>query len=448
MKILLITAEEWNDLVFGNGVLMNWFSKFNAEFAQIYTSPGIPYNDTCNLYFRISDGDMVRSFFGKKAGYVIQKSNSKNFASMDNPKRKGVYGVMKKVSLWLNTPVILLRDFIWCYGRYDKDALKKFIDDFNPDIVFCPRYLTPALMRLEKLVSTMTNAPFVAFTADDEASYREYSLSPLFWLRRIWIHHKFTNHLKTIGYKHYWTFSEDQAMEYAEEYGIKTSTLYKCGDFPDMFVKKEVGKPIRMVYAGRLYCNRWKTLSEIGKALKEINCNGERMVLDIYTTEKLTSEHKKALCQENSIYVHGRVTPAELIDIYKKSDVALHVESFDRKYKLATRVSFSTKIIDLMASSCAILAVCWDQHAGYKYLKEHDAAFCISNYKELLPLLNHICNNPTMIQQYAQKAYNCGIENHSRKKIQDQIRKIFELSIKDNNTICKLYESKYNSALL
>lgn len=32
MKIL-ITAEEWNGYVYGNGVLINWFTGFDAEFA-------------------------------------------------------------------------------------------------------------------------------------------------------------------------------------------------------------------------------------------------------------------------------------------------------------------------------------------------------------------------------------------------------------------------------
>ena len=91
-----------------------------------------------------------------------------------------------------------------------------------------------------------------------------------------------------------------------------------------------------------------------------------------------------------------------------------------------TRVSFSTKIIDLMASTCAILAVCWNQHAGYQYLKEHDAAFCVSDTKEIFPQLQILCDNPELIQLYARKAYNCGIQNHSRGKIQKQIRKMFD----------------------
>ena len=47
--------------------------------------------------------------------------------------------------------------------------------------------------------------------------------------------------------------SKEQAQDYTNEYEIPTSTLYKCGDFSNEFVKKSVGFPIRLVYAGRLY---------------------------------------------------------------------------------------------------------------------------------------------------------------------------------------------------
>ena len=66
MRMLVITDEEWNDFVYGNGVLTNWFSGFNAEIAQIYTSPGLPINDICNKYFQITDSQMLKSIFGGK----------------------------------------------------------------------------------------------------------------------------------------------------------------------------------------------------------------------------------------------------------------------------------------------------------------------------------------------------------------------------------------------
>lgn len=427
MKILLITAEEWNDYVYGNGVLTNWFTGFDAEFAQIYTSPGLPNNKVCSKYFQIDERQMVKSLYSNtKAGREVKMPTNEREqdAAKSNAQRKGIYGIFKKLSLWMHTPIVMLQDFIWMTGRYDKAALQRFIGGYKPDVVFCPQLGNPKMWRLEKLVKGMTDVPFVAFTGDDEASYQQVSKSPLFWLRRWYCHNGLKNSVKI--FSHYFMHSKEQAQDYTNEYGIPTSTLYKCGDFSNEFVKKSVGSPIRLVYAGRLYCNRWKTLVEIGKALHEINKHGERMVLDIYTQEALTNEQRKALSPENSVYMKGSVNPQQLKEVYRNADIALHVESMDKKNRLATRVSFSTKIIDLMASSCAILAVCWNRHCGYQYLRDNDAAFCVDNYSDILPMLQRIVDNPSLVQNYAQKAYECGRKNHAREKIQKQIREKFE----------------------
>lgn len=434
MKILLITSEEWNDYVYCNGVLTNWFEGFSAKFAQIYVSPGQPNNHICKKYFQITDGQMARSIVGgPKAGKeILMQTDEKQLeATKSNARRKGVYGFMKKLTLWCRTPVVALQDAIWVMGQYDVQAMAKFVKAFNPDVVYCPRKVTPKLIRLERLVRTLTDAPFVAFTADDEASYQQYEWSPFYWMRRWCIHRQFEKHVPGF-YKHYWTFSEEQATDYSQQYGVPTSTLYKCGDFPESFSARQVNKPIRLVFAGHIYCNRWKSLVAIGEALKIINRDGVKMVLDVYTIDELTKEQAKALSTDRFINMKGAISPILLVKEYQKTDIALHVESLDKKYRLATRVSFSTKIIDLMATGCALLAVCWNRHAGYQYLKEHDAAFCVDNYEGLLPLLQRIVDNPTLIQEYAKKAYNCGKQNHSREAIQAQIRQVFEKVIREN----------------
>lgn len=434
MRILLITDEEWNDAVYGNNVLTNWFEGFDAECAQIYCSPGMPYNHICDRYFQITDAQMARSLYtGKRAGGIVQKPTLETAINLSkvNAQRTGNYKWLKQLSLYAHTPMMMVRDAIWLWGRYDKIALKHFVDDFKPDVVFCPRLFTPKLRRLEMIVSTMTNAPFVAFTADNEASLNCYSWSPLFWLRRLAIHHSFKKHVGL--YRHYFMFSEDQAQEYYQQYGISTSCLYKCGSFTEKFEPKPVNKPIRMIYAGRLYCNRWKTLVAIGEALEKLNQDEGRMILDVYTADVLTRRQKRVLDSFKHLHVHAPITSSQLKEEYKKAEIALHVESFDKEYRLSTRYSFSTKIIDLMASSCAIMAICWEKHAGYQYLKKHDAALCVSNYDGILPLLQKISEHPSLIQEFAEKAWKCGIENHSKERIQNQIITVFEPLISSNN---------------
>ena len=101
MKILLITAEEWNDYVYGNGVLTNWFTGFDAEFAQIYTSPGLPNNKVCSKYFQIDERQMVKSLYSNtKAGREVKMPTNEREqdAARCNAQRKGIYGFLKKIS--------------------------------------------------------------------------------------------------------------------------------------------------------------------------------------------------------------------------------------------------------------------------------------------------------------------------------------------------------------
>ena len=433
MRVLIIAEEEWNDVITGNGVMTNWFADFDADFAHIYCSPGLPLNDICDKYFQITDSQMLKSLFSKsRAGTQIKKPTEAlaiNAAKV-NLQRKGIYKIMKQLSLWFHTPVMMIRDFIWLCGRYNKEGLIKFVSDFNPDIIFCPQYGVPKMWRLERYIHSICKAPMVAFTGDDEVSYMQINYSPLYWIRRWYCRSYFK---KTVGiFSHYFMFSDEQAEEYRRDFSISTSQLFKCGLFPEQLECKDVGDPIRLVYAGRLYCNRWKSLAEIGKALREINKNGIKMVLDVYTQETLTKKQAKYLSQDNFIYVKGSVPGTELAGIYKNADIALHVESFDKKYRYATRVSFSTKIIDLMASTCAIMAVCWEKHFGYQYLRDNDAAFCCPSYESILPQLQKICNNPSLITQFQEKAYLCGITKHAKHIIQKQLRTIFQNAI-DNS---------------
>lgn len=423
LKILIVTDDIWNDKIQGNNILQNWFEGMeDIEVAQIGCLPIKPYNKVCKKYFQITDSDMLKSLFGRKAGHAFDM----DFSEMEeNPQAKNYievskfYSFMKKIS---GTPVRLVRETLWCIGRYNKKKLKQFISDFNPDIVFCPHYLTWKLMRLEKIIRRMTDVPFVAWTGDDESSLRQFSYSPIFWINRIIFNLAFKHHTKI--YSHYFTFSETQANDYSRKYNISTSTLYKSGKFDSLSYPKKVNEPIKLVYAGHIYCNRWKTLAEIGRALEKINENKVKMELDIYTQDILTNKQIKFL---NSKYINlkGSVSPKQLDSIYKAADIALHVESFDIKNRLTTRLSFSTKIIDLMSSSCAIVAICWKEHTGFQYLKTNDAAICISSYQDILPILSDISKNPDIIKEYADKAYECGKKNHNKKEIQRSIKELF-----------------------
>ena len=437
MKILLITDEEWNDAVYGNNVLTNWFQGFDAEFAHIYCSPGLPYNSCCEHYFRITDSEMLRSIlpWKKKAGGVILKPGTQEEIdkSKQNAQREGKYRWLKEMSLYVHTPMMIIRDLIWLCGRYNNKRLKEFIDDFKPDVIFMPRMATPKFLRLERIVHELCDVPMVAFTGDNEVELGMLHKIPhsLTEWRKKYTRRMFESN--SSFYSHYFAHSAFQADYYHKHFGINTSCLYKCGDFKEAYFDKQINTPIQLIYAGKLYCNRWKTLATVGAALEQINHADVKAELYIYTQDKLDSEQNKTFSALHHVKMMGSVTPEQLEVIYQKGDIALHVESFDEPYKSLVRHSFSTKIIDLMGSSCAVMAICPPDQTGWVYLQRNDAAFCASNEEEINVLLKKIVGNLSLISQYARKAWSCGKDNHSREKIQNQLMETFKAVIEKHH---------------
>ncbi len=88
---------------------------------------------------------------------------------------------------------------------------------------------------------------------------------------------------------------------------------------------------------------------------------------------------------------------------------------------MATRLSFSTKIVDGLASGCAIIAIASDEQTGLKYLKSEDAALCVSKINDLECALVDIVNNPSEIVIWAEKARKCAVKNHDIRLIQKEL---------------------------
>lgn len=419
MKILVLSDEVWNDKINGNNITSNWFENMDAEFANIYASPGKPYNKCCKKYFQITDIMMFKSILSNKgAGNIVTNYESDNSIIQEEPKK--LYKFLKNIS---GDFLRLIRELIWLLGKYNDKELKKFIDEFNPDVIFSERMATCKMLRLERKITKYCKAPMFAFTGDDEFSLKQISFSPFFWIRRLMVRKMLRKNVKT--YKIYYTLSLEQKKYYKKIFGCNSKILQKCGEFEHEYSIKKTNNPIKLIYAGKFYCNRWKVLSEIAKAISEINKDETKMILEIYTKEIPTKRQNKLLNDGKNSFIVGAVSQEELKQIYQNSDIALHVESRDIKNRLLTRFSFSTKIIDCIFSGCAVMAYCWNKQSGWTYLKRENAGICVSSYQELKNELKKLCEDKNQINDYAYKAYLCGNEKHNRIKIQKMLKEDF-----------------------
>ena len=417
MRILVLSNEVWNDKINGNNVTSNWFEGMPVEIANIYGSPGEPYNQCCIKYFQITDVMMAKSILtGTKAGKKVAHSADRESDDIAEREPERLYRFLKTVS---GSFMRLVRELIWLWGKYDVSGLKMFIDEFQPDIVFTERMASVKMLRMERVVSQICDAPMVAFTGDDEYSLRQCNFSLFFWINRLMVRKMLK---EMVGeYRIYYTLSDEQRYDYEKRFGCHTKILRKCGTFEGGFTERRVHSPIKLIYAGKLYCGRWKVLSEIVEALSEINRNKIKAILEIYTPDRVKKAQKTALHDGKNSFIKGAVSQEELKRRYYDSDIALHVESQDIVYRLSTRLSFSTKIIDCIFSGCAVLAYCWNGQSGWRYLKRENAAICVSDKNGMRKALNQIVENTHIIQKYQKQAYICGLRNHDKERIQSEL---------------------------
>ncbi len=430
MRILLLTSEAWNDELHPKNTMSNWFDGMeNVEIATIYGSPAPPQNNVCHTYFRLSEISMVKSLYSKnKSGEIIEYQSKEENIHEERYCYPATYGFFRKLA---SEPIRLVRDIIWALGRLDEKKLKDFIENFSPDIIFTQRKASIKMCRIERIVLKLSTAPMVAFTGDDEYSLKQISFSPFFWIRRLWLRNRLKKNIP--NYKLFFAHSPAQLSEFNKEFGINVKTLVKCGDFMEGKVHTAVHSPIVITYAGKLYCNRWRTLALLANCLKDINVGEQRIILQIYTRDNLSRKQYEALDDGANSFVMGAAASKDLQKIYDNSDILLHVEGFDLRNHLAVRYSFSTKIIDCMASGCAVMAIGREDQTGCKYLKESNSAFVADNKEDLLKILESIVANKKLVTEYARRIYEVGLRFHQRERVQNQLYCEFAKIIEESN---------------
>ena len=422
MRILIISAEVWRDDTNGGNVLSNMFNGFNAEFAQIFCNAGTPYNGLCENYYQMTAEQAIKNFFthkpiGKRLVFDDFPNALQNTEkSVVNKRKSFVY--RHKWGIFYT-----LQDLVWNASNWKNQGLKNFIDDFNPDIIFAPCYGNKFMLKLTRFVARYTKKKVISYISDDSYSLKQFHLSPLYWIRRFGVRRQLR---KTFPYYSLvYTMTEAQKLQCERHFNANMKILRKSNPFGDIPLKTEVNNPIKFIYAGGIYCNRWKTLKAVAYALREINKDEVKAVLDIYTSSDVPTKIDKYLNDGRNSYIKGLVSQTELREIYANSDVALHVESFDLKNRLAVRMSFSTKIIDCLASGCAVMAICDKKQGGYLYLKEEDAAICVSSLDKIKDVVRDIVDNPSKIIEYQHKAKVCCERNHDTKENGEMILKDF-----------------------
>lgn len=418
MKILIVSNTPWSkENSFGNSFSNIFEGIPDLEFANISCRTVTDLDSIVSACFEISEKSLLknlkdkRSPSGKKIDIEALK-NCKKSAEESNVKtfaRKKRWQVL----FWA-------RDLIWKLGRWKSQELLDFIDDFKPDLIFQPVYYSSYLNDIACFIQEYTNVPMLGYISDDCYTLRQFSLSPLYWIDRLYKRKKVK---KTVDKcEILYVISDIQKQDYEKVFTPPCKVLTKCANFTEPpQLKTSYNTPLQLVFTGNIGTNRWKTLALIANALREINRDGTKAELRIYTATPITEKMKQALDIDGVSYLMGTVPASEISRIQSEADILVHVEAMDKKNKLAVRQSFSTKLVDYFKAARPILAVGPKDVASIYHLLQNNCALVADNEAELIEKISNCIENPNCLHTLAENAYVCGNRCHDAAKMKKML---------------------------
>ncbi len=426
MKILVLSSTPWAD---DNSFGLSYSNIFDGmeglQFASVYCNPGQPDNPFDMVCFQITFETLVKNLKNPRVPTGKTVDKKKPDATLRNEKEQNVFDTARKLRWQV---MFWVRDFVWRVGRWNTPELRKFLDDFKPDIIFQPVYYSSYLSDIALFIKEYTGVPMIGYISDDCYTLKQLRFSPLYWIDRFYKRRKVKKLIDRCDILY--VISQIQKEEYEKIFTPVCKILTKSADFgkPAPERKAPDGK-IRLLYTGNLGSGRWKSLSLMAKAVEKLNCEGYDFELNIYSATPLTEKMKKALSGKGS-YIHPPVSYETVQKMQQEAGVLVHVEGLSLKSRLSVHQSFSTKLVDYFALGKCIFAVGRDDEASIKHLIDNDAAVVAQSADEVYNKLKELSENRDLFSYYGKMAYECGKKHHNKADMQSML-------LEDLKSVCE-----------
>lgn len=413
MKVLFVTASPVNMETSVGNTFLNIIPD-SVEASSFYTKVGLP-DRRIKKAFCINEGMLLKC----KKGAVIDGRYSSETSCIG----KRIHGdLMSFARKNRSASLYILQNLIWRTPIWKSKKLDAFLNDCDSDIVFSLLANNIFLNRILLYIKKKTDKPLVIYAWDNNYFDNPYEKS---FLRKL-LHRHEKKYMKKIveNADKLFVISEIQKKDYEKEFGKECTVLTKNVSFTDKAaLEHEENEPLEIVYTGGLGVNRWKTLSLIAKALEEINSDGVKAKLKIYSATPLDSKMKEAFSGSESKEFCGSVSADEIPVIQKNADILIHAEAFDEKSHFAVRYSFSTKIVDYLSAARPVFAAGPRDIASIDFFIKNDCAVTASTPDEIKERLSVLVESAEKRREYSERAYKCGRECFARERLTAKLEK-------------------------
>lgn len=414
-KLLVVSRSEWSDENSVGSTLTNFFGDWPIDdIANLSFRAGRPNNNVCHKYFLLTEVGLIKG----NGEYEIAAYEEACFsvstncdASFEKKDRKSSAVEKKLVELFRGKSIYIvniLQSFFWMLGWWKRRSLYRFLRKFDVDVIFFPAFHAPYTHLVIRHIAKLTGAKLIIFHADD---YLCKDVSEFGFFKRYYWNWSKREILNSIGMADLnYCITDLQATEYHKKTGSVFSVLHKGASVADekkSTRNNEYSQPgqLRMVYAGSLEHGRWKTVKLLSKAVEKLNEKGAKIHLDIFSQYSISEEVRCGIESKGASSFHGAISSSELKNVVASSDIVLHVESFDPVDMQDVKFSFSTKIVDCLASGTCLMAVGPEGVASIEYLKETRAAIVVDSPEDI---------GDAIFGCYSDRNYLVGVRNKAR----------------------------------
>ena len=424
MKILFISMSPIQKGVSIGNTFLNVFEDFpDVQFFSVYTKNGYP-DSSIERAFQITDKQLLKRLLHrtKTVGRTVPERDGQENAPAED---KMVTFARKKRYI----PMFWAQSLLWLPPYWKSEALHTFLDEVQPDLLFTILSDSVPLNKLIWHIQGYLQKPLVVYAWDNNYTLQLGLTSPLVFLNRCINRHYMRKTVQKA--EQLYVISEIQKQDYEKAFGVSCKILTKSADFSgEPPVKTQYNSPLQLVFTGNIGTNRWKSLAIIAEALEQINQNGVRAQLRIYTATPLTAKMERALKKGDSSFIMGSVPASEVPKIQEAADILVHVEALDLKNRLAVRQSFSTKLVDYFKAARPILAVGLREVASIDHLIRDDCALTGETVEEVRSALESVLENRGKLDELSKKAYACGKRNHNTVTMHQMLQTDLERIVK------------------
>lgn len=379
------------------------------QLAQIFSNNRIPCKGHCETLYQITDSSLLKRRFSKKqqVGKIYNYDelpdawNETNIVKQNKILDK-LYAIGKR-----KTPInYLMRKALWNKKYWNTPQLNKWLEDFNPTIVFLSFSDDFFIPEIALYVSEKFNIPILSSIGDDYYFNDKFSINPFYHIYR----HKYKKLIDKIMKRGSAIYIGDKIKnKYNDYFSIDGQTIFLTSDIESKnFMPINTINPL-ISYCGNIRIGRNESIVKIARALYMINNN---YVINVYSNEK-DKKYIKPLLKEKNIRFLGQISYEEVKEITKKSDFVLVVEGEKKKDVYWSRYSLSTKVADSLASGSFIISCGSLECGAIEYLVNNNACIYGKNIKSLSNALKEILfsiENQKKIFINEQKLYAC---NHN-----------------------------------